>query len=319
MSLSSCIREEVVDVRQALCRIHSELCILTILAAASVVKAEVGCPTFNASVTPRFIQGTLIVVPVRINERGPYSFVMDTGSQATVVDQTLASDLNLKSQGSVGLVSAADYVHGTVSDVKSLEVNSYIVQESFVIVQELAQIRAADPSIRGVLGENFLGHFDLLIDYRHKLVCLDATKTLAGTMDGEHVPLMVGRHPEGELPDMEPLIISVHLSNPNSRAVSLQLDSGSDGSILFPYPRLPEVEILERAALGIKAVDRAFAILAPQDIWIGSYHLSHISFVTPMRFSQSLPPREVDGVLPTVLFQRVFISHARHYVIFNPK
>ena len=31
-----------------------------------------------------------------------------------------------------------------------------------------------------------------------------------------------------------------------------------------------------------------------------------------------MPARDEDGLLPTVLFQRVFICHADHYVIFDP-
>jgi hypothetical protein len=313
------MRDEEIDVKQALVTICGELLILTILATAGLLKAEVRCPKSIASVTPRIVQGALIVVPVKINQRGPFAFVLDTGSQATVVDPALASNLNLQSEGPVGLVSAANYVQGFVSDVESVEVNAHTVGKSFVIVEELRQIRAADPRIRGVLGENFLGHFDLLIDYRHKLVCLDATNTLAGTLHGEHVPLVAPRDPESELPFTQHLVILAHLSEVASRSVSLQLDSGSDGAILFPQPRWPELAMLEKTALRASRGDRAFAILAPQDVRIGDRQLSRISFVTPVRFLQSLPAREEDGVLPTVLFQSVFISHANRYVIFDPK
>jgi hypothetical protein len=41
--------------------------------------------------------------------------------------------------------------------------------------------------------------------------------------------------------------------------------------------------------------------------------------VTPVSVQESLPTRHEDGLLPTVLFQRVFISGRDHYVVFNPK
>jgi len=42
--------------------------------------------------------------------------------------------------------------------------------------------------------------------------------------------------------------------------------------------------------------------------------LTHISFVTPVRVQESPLSRHEDGLLPTVLFQRVFISGGGHCV-----
>jgi hypothetical protein len=52
---------------------------------------------------------------------------------------------------------------------------------------------------------------------------------------------------------------------------------------------------------------------------IGSRTLGKIPFVTPVSTAQNVPHREEDGVLPTVLFQSVYISFGDHFVIFNPK
>jgi hypothetical protein len=47
--------------------------------------------------------------------------------------------------------------------------------------------------------------------------------------------------------------------------------------------------------------------------------MRQVPFVTPVSAAQNVPNREEDGLLPTVLFQRVYISHADHYVVFDPK
>jgi hypothetical protein len=39
--------------------------------------------------------------PVGINQRGPFDFMVDTGSQVTVIDPSLAAQLELKPQGEV--------------------------------------------------------------------------------------------------------------------------------------------------------------------------------------------------------------------------
>jgi hypothetical protein len=36
------------------------------------------------------------VIPVRINRSGPFGFIVDTGSQVTVIDPSLAAELRLR-------------------------------------------------------------------------------------------------------------------------------------------------------------------------------------------------------------------------------
>jgi hypothetical protein len=48
---------------------------------------------------------------------------------------------------------------------------------------------------------------------------------------------------------------------------------------------------------------------------LGSRLVRKVPFVTPANGSQNVPDREEDGILPTVLFQRVFISHSERFVV----
>ena len=90
------------------------------------VEAEPRCPGNIASVTPRLVQHALIVIPVKINQAGPFDFMVDTGSQVTVIDPSLAAELNLKAQGRVGLVSVANFA-GFHSRSGYLEAGSHVV------------------------------------------------------------------------------------------------------------------------------------------------------------------------------------------------
>ncbi len=248
--------------------------------------------------------------------------MVDTGSQITVVDPSLAVELGLKSQGKVGLVSVASYAQASLTVLDTLEAASQVVEKPFVVVQDLGQVQAADPRIRGVLGENFLAHFDLLIDYAHKLLCLDETGAMRESVRGEQIPLVTPQDPESEVPFMERLVISVHLSGTGTRQILLQLDSGSDGPILYASGNETKSALLKQATLqgdNVSKAQRAFAILPPQDMRIGTRTLSHVSFVTPVSVERNVPAMEADGLLPTVLFQRVFICGSDHYVVFDPK
>jgi hypothetical protein len=289
----------------------------------STLQAESHCPAGIASVTPRFVQRALIVIPIRINQAGPFDFMVDTGSQVTVIDPSLASQLNLKPQGRVGLVSVASFAQASATVLDRVEADSKVVEKSPAIVQDLRQIQAADPRIRGVLGESFLAHFDLLVDYGHKLLCLDETTALRDSIRGERIPFVRPQHPEEELPFMERLVISVHLSGAGAQPILLQLDSGSDGPILYPGSAQPEVQALVHAAVlqgaNATSAQRAFAVVPQQNMQIGNRIVNRISFVTPVIVAKNLPRQREDGLLPTVLFQRVFISGGDHYVVFDPR
>ena len=293
------------------------------LATLPALEAQPRCPGNTASVTPRFVQRALIVIPVKINHAGPFDFMVDTGSQVTVIDPSLASELSLYSQGSVGLVSVASYAQASATVLDTLEADSKVVEKSPAIVQDLRPIQAADPRIRGVLGESFLAHFDLLVDYGHKLLCLDETSTLRDGLRGERIPFVAPQHPEEESPFMERLVISIHLSGTGKQPILLQLDSGSDGPILYPGSEQLEVLALIHAAIlqggNASSAQRAFAVVPPQNMQIGNHILTHISFVTPVIVVKNLPKQREDGLLPTVLFQRVFISGTGHFVVFDPK
>jgi hypothetical protein len=248
---------------------------------------------------------------------------VDTGSQVTVIDPSLASQLDLRPQGKVGLVTVASFSRASATTLDSVEANSKVVENSPAIVQDLRQIQAADPRIRGVLGESFLAQFDLFVDYDYKLLCLDETNAMQDNVRGERIPLIRPQRSEDELPFLERLVIAVHLSGTGPRAILLQLDSGSDGPILYASSKDTEVKALVQSATlrgdSATSAQRAFAVVPPQNMRIGNHIFTHISFVTPVTVQESLPGRNEDGLLPTLLFQRVFISGGGHYVILDPK
>src|SRR5450631_45545 len=298
----------------------SSTCILLATAFAftsTSSQAETRCPGNIAGVRPRIVARALLVVPVMVNHSGPFDFMVDTGSQLNVIDPVLAAQLNLKSRGTVGLVAPTAYSQASVAVLDSLEAGSRRVLNPLVVVQDLAPIQSADPQIRGVLGENFLAHFDVLIDYSRELLCLDEAKLLENHVGGERIPLVASKHPETELPFSPRLVVSVNLSDTGTRPILLQIDSGSDGPILYAGNSELEQPLLKRAKLqGPEVGDarRAFAVLPPQDMRLGSRMVRNVPFVTPASRSQNVPDREEDGILATVLFQRVYVSHSDRFV-----
>jgi Aspartyl protease len=120
------------------------------------------CPGNVASLTLRPVQGSLIIVPVEINHSGPYDFLVDTGAQITTIDSSLAVNLGAKAQGAAGVSGVATYARYAFANLDLLQAGTHIIPNALVVIQDLKQLKEADPRIRGILGDNFLEHFDVL-------------------------------------------------------------------------------------------------------------------------------------------------------------
>ncbi len=280
--------------------------------------SEPRCPGNVASLSLRLVQSSLIVASVQINHSGPYDFVVDTGAQITMIEPSLASDLHVKIQGTTGVGGVATFSRSAFTYLDSLDAGHSSVRHSLAVIQDIAQLKAADSGIRGILGENFLDHFDLQIDNRQRILCLDDSNTLALAVKGKHIALSVARGSVEDLPFTQPVEVTAQLSAFNGTPVLLRLDSGSNAPVLYAVdprylrPSTSRTSMLKRVVDG---VEQAFAVLPAQDLLVGQEAIRQISFVVPMNsVGAGIAPRE-DGVLPTMVFQRVFISGEHRYAI----
>jgi hypothetical protein len=288
----------------------------------SALWAEPHCPGNTPSIRPRFTGRSLIAVPVMLDGTGPYGFVVDTGAQITTIDPRLAAELHPKPLGATHVTGVGSYSQAAYAQLESLQAGTYSIQDPLVIVQDLSRVQQADPRIRGLLGENFLGHFDVLIDYEHRILCLDDTKQLEGAVKGERIALTAPRNADGYLPFTLPMIVPIRLSGISDRPLLLQLDSGIDVPLLFECGKqLPHVQTFgaTRGHGDAEEVTQAFAVLMPQDMRVGGHFFRQISFVTPVAAGREIPVKpDVDGLLPTILFRSVFISYADRFVVIEP-
>jgi|SRR5579862_295959 len=301
---------------------QSLLSFCLILVAQLSSHAESQCPGNAASITPRFVQHTLIIIPVKMNGQGPFDFIVDTGSQLTVIDPALATQLKLNLGATIGVAIVGSRVHAQMGELETMEADSQIVEKPLVVIQDLGQLQAVDPHIRGMIGENFLAHFDVFIDYRHRMLCLDETKHMLQSMKGERIPLVAPRDPEDDLSFAPRLVISVQLSNAKGRRLLLRLDSGTNAPTLFAGNQETPGWMRKRLSHQGRSAGRAeqtFDLLPPADLRIGNRTLRQVSFVTPVSTGSGGTKYVQDGLLPTVLFQRLFISFADHLVVFDPE
>lgn len=298
----------------------ASLAVIMFPAALFPAWAEPHCPGSADSIRLRFTGRSLITVPVMLDGTGPYDFVVDTGAQITTIDPQLASELHPKQLGTTHVTGVGTYSRAAYAQLELLEAGTYSIRQPLVLVQDLKQIQGTDARIRGILGANFLEHFDLLIDYEHHILWLDERKRMQEKVKGERIVLTPPPHADEYLPFTLPMSVLIRLSGIGDRPVLLELDSGIDIPLLFDCGKqLTRMQILGASRRGVDEVTQAFAVLTPQDMRVGSHSLRQISFVTPVAAGTDLPVKpDVDGVLPTSLFRSVFISYADHFAILEP-
>ena len=292
---------------------------LLVLAAtiASTLSAETSCPGNVASLPFRTVNRHQMIVPVSINHAGPFSFLLDTGSQMTMVDPALVAALHLETTGkaevaSVGMQSAASFAQASL-----VEAGSHSVANQKVLVYDLANLQSTGLNIQGVLGEDFLEQFDMLIDNGHSLLCLDNSALMRTEVKGTRIPLQAQAADGSQLASS--LIVVARLSD-GMRPVRLKLDSGSNVNFLYNTSEYMALGLLRGASLhgGSGAAQKSFTALPLQDVRIGASEFGKVPFITLAGAQKNSHTSQFDGLLTMGLFKRIFINHADHYAVLEP-
>jgi hypothetical protein len=117
------------------------------------------------------------------------------------------------------------------------------------------------------------------------------------------------------------MVVTAKVSGLAETPVLLRLDSGSNAAVLHiasPQGRVKINRTTPTLRRDIGGVEQVFAVLPGQNLEIGKHHFHEIAFVVPMNTVGNGPDPREDGVLPTMAFQRVFISSAARYASFEP-
>src|SRR5438309_9613233 len=110
---------------------------------------------------------TLNLLPVHVNNRGPYDFILDTGASTSLLSSELAKQLEIKVIGSKEGQSAGGKFSVSLAKVDSLAVGETKLDDVDVGIVDLGQIgKTIGAKIDGDLGYNFLKHFRITLTYR---------------------------------------------------------------------------------------------------------------------------------------------------------
>lgn len=114
-----------------------------------------------------------MLVKARINGRGPYAFLVDTGATVTIVSTSLARSLRLQPLPVAVQGIGAGGSFSTRAYVASVALGTTHQDRVVVGTYDLAQINAAVGPIDGLLGYDFLKWYRVTIDYPGRRLCLE--------------------------------------------------------------------------------------------------------------------------------------------------
>jgi len=242
----------------------------------------------QASIQLKVMTGKPIVDGVFLNGHGPYRFLLDTGSQSNQVDSSLARKLGLAATLQLDLETPSGDSAVRGGRVSKVTLGPVEATDQEFLFTPFGDLSTLPPDIRGILGQEFLAHFDYILDFQHHRLTF-GEPSASGVQTGFR--LIFGR-----------MAVSTSLGD-------LVLDSGAEKLFLFrASTRAPSAQVI--GASGAR-LDVSFET-AP-DLRIGDrrYRPAEAEY-------HPVPAAEEAGLLPANLFHAIFICNSKQYVVFDP-
>lgn len=123
-----------------------------------------------------------LTVPVMIEGKGPFAFMVDTGSEATVVTERVRDQLGLTSAGNAIVVGMASRVAVELVNLDGLEFAARVFDGLEVPLLEARHVGAD-----GILGLDTLQDLRVLIDFRADTIAVNDAEALGGNRGYEIV------------------------------------------------------------------------------------------------------------------------------------
>ena len=258
------------------------------------------------------------IVQVSINGTGPYDFVLDTGSNVTLVKRQLLAKLKLSMGEAVTIVTVlGGRSQQRVLSAESVSVAGFSVQHLELKTLDGAQMGPLEGRVQGILGENFLEHFDLLIDNDRQTLTLDPSSSLAATLAGER--LHVSRFGNYHLAvTSDRLVVELKVRSYLQKPLFFLVDTGTNTAVLYPGQGGYAIRAMQSLQRGdLTGLDgRQSCQIQKTTLELGAATFGGIELATCEGLTRN--KMDTDGVLPTRVFHELFISHNGGYVIVDP-
>ena len=270
----------------------------------------------NSTTLPaRVIQGYLMVVSVNINDQGPFDFLVDTGTNTTLIDPALAKQLAIHPKDRLQLSSLAKSTAVPRYFLQKFNAGPASISNLEALAVPLPQLAALDHKIRGVIGMNFLLQFSFRLDFDHQIMELYPSPEDARIPEGLRIPVTINE---------SRLLVTVASDAAPHGNWRLALDSGICQPLIFEQ-RIEKSTVaghrLTKAGrmmqVSTNLAEHTGSTFQLDDMSIAETHLPQMEVVILKNDLQKSSDLQ-DGLLPAVAFHSVFFDRSNATLIFSP-
>ncbi|MFL0672695.1 MAG: aspartyl protease family protein [Erythrobacter sp.] len=253
-----------------------------------------------------------LTLPVMIDGKGPFNFMIDTGSQATAVAHEVNATLALPPAGRANLLAMASMRPVDLVAIARLDVGKHQIEGLSAPLLERDNIGAD-----GIIGLDSLQDFRVLIDFRAPSIALQDMRSTKGKRDGFEI-VVRARQEAGQLLITNALVEGI--------PTTVIIDTGAQASLANPAlreklrrKRQAETEVITTDVNGVELIGQMVLV---STLKIEALRLSNIPLTfadSPVFAALGLADKPVLalGMQHLRLFDRVAIDFAGSRILFD--
>jgi predicted aspartyl protease len=245
-----------------------------------------------------------VVIPVFIGGKGPYQFLLDTGSSHTVISQKLATILGAVPVAKAPIATSVGSILALVVRLSDVAAGSAHVESLLATSLPPDAAGMLDDRLSGLLGQDFLSQFDYTLDYRAS---------------------RLSWHDQGQVENGVRLVLEpsngrflVQLPQDERCGCTVRLvpDSGANGVVLFAGRQTDRLRVdasVTPMRVSTLTGDGTARTVIVRALLVGRATLTDVPaarVVLPEGTTE-----DGDGLLPLSLFARVSFHHHEGYMI----
>jgi predicted aspartyl protease len=125
----------------------------------------------ESSIRFSLVQNSLVVIPVFLNGRGPYKFILDTGATTSVLSVGVASRLNIRTVGSKTFLTAGGLAVAPIGSIDAVQIGAAQLRKTHIAVVDAEFLDKLQ--LDGVIGSDYLKQFKISIDYARRILSIE--------------------------------------------------------------------------------------------------------------------------------------------------
>ena len=251
-----------------------------------------------------------LTVPVQISGHGPYSFVVDTGSQKSVVSHRIADELALERSGQMHIMGLAGRELAQTAIVGELGIGRRRHRDLDVVIFESQHIGAD-----GIIGIDSLQGQRVLLDFSRNLMMVGDARSLGG--DKGYDIVVTARRRGGQLIMTNAVVDGV--------STDVIIDTGSDTTVgnralqrvLNRRQTLQPVVLVSASGQTLVADMGAHRRMDIDSIAITNLLVAYTDAPVFAALGLDRKPALMLGMRELRLFKRIAIDFARRKVYFD--